>query len=70
MQVVDQLQDALKKAKANKMQSIMIGDDLEVDIIGAREFGMDQVYFNPHKDTHNQEVTHEISCLSQLKEIL
>ncbi len=61
---------ALKKAKANKMQSIMIGDDLEVDIIGAREFGMDQVYFNPHKDTHTQEVTHEISCLSQLKEIL
>ena len=61
---------ALKQAKANNRESIMIGDDLEVDIIGAREFGMDQVYFNPHKDTHNQEVTHEISCLSQLKEIL
>ena len=61
---------ALKQAKANNRESIMIGDDLEVDIIGAREFGMDQVYFNPHKYTHNQEVTHEISCLSQLKEIL
>ena len=38
---------ALTSAKANKENSIMIGDDLKVDILGAENFGIRAVYFNP-----------------------
>jgi putative hydrolase of the HAD superfamily len=48
----------------------MIGDSLEADILGAKNAGIDQVFFNPEKKRHNQRVTYEISCLSELMEIL
>ena len=36
----------------------MIGDDLYADISGAKDVGMDQVFFNPFKTTHsNSEIT-------------
>lgn len=38
---------ALNKAGTNASESIMIGDTLEVDILGAMEAGMDTAYFNP-----------------------
>lgn len=57
---------ALRVAHANINNSIMIGDDLEADIIGARSLGMDQIYFNPKKYSYNQQVTYDISCLSEL----
>mgnify|MGYP006266839849 FL=1 len=37
---------ALEKAKATKQESIMIGDTLEVDILGAKDFGIDQIHVN------------------------
>jgi putative hydrolase of the HAD superfamily len=61
---------ALDKANARKHESVMIGDNLQTDIIGAKNFGIDHIYFNPEKRTHKATVTHEIDCLSQLKEIL
>lgn len=61
---------AIDKAEARKNESIMIGDNLQTDILGARNFGMDTIYFNPNKETHKSSVTHEIDCLSQLKSIL
>jgi putative hydrolase of the HAD superfamily len=61
---------AVKSVNARKVESLMIGDDLEADIIGAREFGMDQVFFNPAKMAHNESVTYEISDLLALKNIL
>jgi len=61
---------ALKSVNAKKSESLMIGDDLEVDIIGARNFGMDQVYFNPAKTTHKEMITYEISNLAELKNLL
>ena len=61
---------ALKSVHARKIESLMIGDDLEVDIIGARNFGMDQVYFNPEKIKHQEKITYEISSLLELKNIL
>jgi putative hydrolase of the HAD superfamily len=48
----------------------MIGDDLQVDIVGAREAGWDQVFFNPSKGSHEEEVTYEISELQELKKIV
>ena len=61
---------ALNNAGAKIEESIMIGDDLEVDIIGAKLFGMKQVYFNPKKQKHQEELIFEIECLRELKEIL
>jgi putative hydrolase of the HAD superfamily len=61
---------AIDKAEARKNESIMIGDNLQTDILGARNFGMDTVFFNPKKAKHKSNVTHEIDCLSQLKSIL
>ena len=60
---------AVTSVNARKLQSIMIGDDLEADIIGARNFGIDQVYFNPERISHNEIITYEISELKQLIKI-
>lgn len=60
---------ALSTANAKKKESLMVGDDLQVDILGAKKFGLDQVYFNPDKKSHNQNLTYEIFSLNQLKEI-
>jgi putative hydrolase of the HAD superfamily len=61
---------ALKLAGAKRTESIMIGDNLDVDIIGARRVGLDQVYFNPDKKAHGEKVTFEILNLSELKSFL
>jgi len=55
---------------ATASNSIMIGDSLEADIIGARGAGIDQVYFNPGKVSHTESVTYEIGHLEELVSIL
>jgi putative hydrolase of the HAD superfamily len=59
-------QKALEIAGATKNESVFIGDNLVSDIGGAKNFGMDQVYFNPKMEEHNSEPTFEVSSLSQL----
>lgn len=61
---------AIKSANAKKAESLVIGDSLENDIKGAREFGVDQVYFNPEKVPHEEKVSKEISSLKELMEWL
>ena len=61
---------ALERTGATAAESLMIGDNLECDVLGAYNAGIDQVYFNPEKRRHFNQMTHEISCLSELKEIL
>lgn len=62
---------SLAMANAKKTESIMIGDDLERDIIGAKGFGIDQIYFNPSQKPQNKvKSTHEINNLIELKDIL
>jgi len=48
----------------------MIGDELETDISGARESGIDQVYLNSKQIPHDEKVTYEIRSLAELKGIL
>ncbi|MFN5620444.1 MAG: YjjG family noncanonical pyrimidine nucleotidase [Flavobacteriales bacterium] len=45
---------ALEKTGASKEESLMIGDDWEADILGARDFGMDQVYLTEAEQLHNE----------------
>ena len=61
---------ALGRADCSPGQAIMIGDDLQADILGAQNAGIDQVYFNPNKKSHELNVTFEISRLEELKAIL
>ena len=61
---------ALKQTGASVRTSLMIGDALDVDILGAQEVGMDQVYFNPKQTAHDASPTYEIHHLRQLENIL
>lgn len=61
---------AVKSCNARKSESLVIGDNLEADIIGAREFGLDQVFFNPHGTIHQEKITKEISSLKELMQWL
>lgn len=51
---------ALKSSNARKRESLMIGDSWEVDIIGAMDFGIDQVHFTPHLSTTELNIEEKI----------
>jgi len=61
---------AISAANAKKTESLMIGDDLGADILGAKNFGIDQVYFNPEAHQHKEHITFEINTLKELMDIL
>ena len=61
---------ALDLTKTTREESIYIGDNLVVDILACEAVGIDGIYFNPNRKSHNKNVSFEISCLSQLMEIL
>lgn len=57
---------ALKATGADCDHSIMIGDALEIDVLGAFNAGWDQVYYNPAKKVHDRKPTYEVHCFSDL----
>ena len=57
---------ALKNARANKEESIMIGDNFEADILGAINFGMNAVIYNYYK----AEFPNEYPQVKEMKELL
>ncbi len=61
---------ALSVAGAEKISSLMIGDSVESDCLGAKNIGLDQVYFNPKKMDCKHLFTAQIHCLSELKALL
>ena len=61
---------ALARTGATAAESLMVGDNLECDVLGAYNAGIDQVYFNPDKRRHFAQVTHEISSLDELRNFL
>jgi putative hydrolase of the HAD superfamily len=60
---------ALSKSGATKQQSIMLGDSIEVDIIGAMNSGIDQVYVNHLGIDPPMKPTYTVTSLKQLEEI-
>jgi len=60
---------ALQRAHANAAESIMLGDDLEVDIAGARNAGLDQVYVNHLDIKPSIQPTYSVRSLKELKNI-
>lgn len=72
---------ALQKANATPEEAIMIGDDWEADILGARNAGIDQVFFEATEKRldeltgrkgvrHNYSPTFTIASLNELNQIL
>jgi len=61
---------ALHKTGALADESIMIGDDLQVDMAGARHIGIDQLYVNHDKKSHSEPVTMEVFSLGEIMELL
>lgn len=60
---------ALEKAMAIPSESIMIGDDFSVDISGAKDAGIDQVFYNLNNALIDGGATYEIKHLLELKKI-
>ena len=66
----EMFQYAFRKASALPENSVMIGDNVEVDITGAKNSGMDQVLFDPGGDNQKGLATYKINCMSELMKIL
>lgn len=62
---------ALQKTGAALSESIMLGDDINVDVLGARDAGMDQVYINHLKKALPEDIkpTYTVSNLKELEGI-
>jgi putative hydrolase of the HAD superfamily len=60
---------ALLRTAAEKKNSIMIGDTPEVDILGARKAGIDQVYVNHTGNKEPVDATFTVYSLKELEEI-
>lgn len=60
---------ALSRANASPAESIMIGDDIEVDCLPAEKVGMQSVWFNPQKTFSNKKVSYKIAHLKELLDL-
>ncbi len=70
---------AVKSTNAKKAKSIMVGDDWKVDVLGALQFGIDAVHFDPCHSVGFQEMGNpangstsvfKIASLEDLRRIL
>ncbi len=61
---------AITSINARKSDCIMIGDDILNDVQGAKNAGIDQIYFNAENRESPIQPTYEIRDLLELKEIL
>ena len=61
---------ALRKANASPAESLMIGDEMAVDIDGARAAGIDQIFYNAGGKTVEGERTFEVKSLKEITGIL
>jgi putative hydrolase of the HAD superfamily len=61
---------ALRKAHATAEESLVIGDEMAVDIDGARAAGIDQIYFNISGIPSIGESTFEVNNLLEIKQLL
>jgi putative hydrolase of the HAD superfamily len=61
---------AMQKAGALVEESIMIGDALDIDILGAMNVGMDQVHVNYNRVEQHLKPTYTVRHLMELENIL
>lgn len=63
-------QHAITQGQADAEYSVMIGDNLDADIRGAQNFGMDAIFFNPARAEKPEDVKHMIIDLKELQTVL
>ncbi len=63
-------QYSIDLAKADKEESILIGDDWIADVKGAQRFGIDVIFFDVYNDNPQEEDVKVIKHLSEVKSIL
>lgn len=62
---------ALINTNSRRNETLMIGDSWEADIIGARQSGMEQLWYNPeNKEANGFEPTFTVRSLSEICHIL
>ena len=61
---------ALRVSGANRETTIMIGDNLQTDIIGARDAGIDTILFNRWDCDPLDIPTYSVTCLREIRHIL
>lgn len=63
---------AIKDMNTKAENCLMVGDDFEVDIVGAAKAGMNQIYFNPSQKEGKHELapTFRIRKLKEIEKIL
>ncbi len=61
---------AFERTGAHAENSLMIGDDVAVDIVGAQQVGMDQALFDPYGKHEPFLATYHIQDLSELSALL
>ena len=61
---------SMEKAGAKAEECLMIGDGLEVDVVGAQQAGWRAIYFNPKGEPHGEKPDAEIRELTELVRLL
>ena len=61
---------ALKVSGADKATTLMIGDNLQTDIMGAHQAGLDTILFNRWKVEYSSVPTHIVATLGEIMNIL
>ena len=62
--------EAERKANSKPFETVYIGDSYENDIVGAKNFGWQAIFFNPKKTSENNSLADfEISDLKEIKNI-
>ena len=60
----------LQKASAKPHESLMIGDDLHVDVLGAQAVGIEGVLFDPNQKFKQNNTILKIKDLNELKDLV
>ncbi|MEN9999709.1 MAG: hypothetical protein RI922_2699 [Bacteroidota bacterium] len=61
---------SLDQAGAKAVDSVMIGDDYEVDVVGAQNYGMYGILFDPENSFQHFQNQHKIQSLNELPALL
>jgi len=61
--------EAMKLANAKPAESVMIGDHLETDVLGANQVGMQGILFDPKKEFRNVKSVTRIENLGELQDL-
>lgn len=59
----------LKLTHSSPREAVMVGDDLECDVLGALKCGWRQVHFNPHGVRHEYQIWRTVNSLKSLLDL-